>query len=152
MKHRLGVYTQVQYFHSFILLSLTEREPCSFSRLDDGSVVTAGNGDANSVNRGIIKFSCDHLCNDDEEVHRINLGLCGLLYYVCTHNVQCVCVFRLGDLVLASSPDKLKDASGMLFFYTHTPLIVFFLVSGETGTKNRPLNHFFSLPSSSCFF
>lgn len=57
-------------FHPPLSLSLclTECEPCSFSRPDDGSVITAGHGDANSVNRGIIKFSRGHLCNHDEEV------------------------------------------------------------------------------------
>lgn len=69
--------------------------------------------------------------------HRINLGL---LQYMCTHNacsvcctvsaLVCVC-FRLSDLALVSSP-------GMLFFYFHTPPL-FFLVSGELGTKKQTL-------------
>lgn len=63
----------------FVSLSVMECEPrlsWASCRFDDGSVITAGTGDANWVNRGRIKFSHGHLCDDDEEQHhQINLGL-----------------------------------------------------------------------------
>lgn len=65
-------------------------------RFVDGSVVTAGTSHADSVNTRRIKFSCGHLCNDDEEDV--------LLYYIFVcWALQVCCLTLIVFLLFVSS-------------------------------------------------
>lgn len=61
------MFVQVRLNISGLLASLfLSLSPWASSRFGDGSVITAETGNANWVNRGRIKFSRGHLCDDDE--------------------------------------------------------------------------------------